>query len=80
MDKGLENYIAYCCALLQDWARAVGEGGGPRRRGRAGANVTGHRSRIAGLDRLLTYIKSKPDVWFATMEQAATYVKQQSSQ
>jgi hypothetical protein len=29
------------------------------------------------LDRLITYIKSKPGVWFATMEQVANYVKQQ---
>ena len=40
-------------------------------------HVTGHRSRIIGLERLLTYIQSMPDVWFATLEQVATYVKQQ---
>jgi len=28
------------------------------------------------LNRLSEYIKSKPDVWFATLEQAALYVKQ----
>jgi peptidoglycan-N-acetylglucosamine deacetylase len=39
-------------------------------------HVGGRRSRIAQLDRLITYIKSKGDVWFATMEQVATYVKQ----
>jgi|SRR5579859_2107167 len=39
-------------------------------------HVTGRRSRIEGLDRLLAYIKSKPNVWFATLEQVATYVKQ----
>jgi peptidoglycan/xylan/chitin deacetylase (PgdA/CDA1 family) len=39
-------------------------------------HVSGHRSRIAVLDRLVAYIQSKPGVWFATMEQAATYVKQ----
>ncbi len=38
-------------------------------------HVSGHRSRIAVLDRLVAYIQSKPGVWFATMEQAATYVK-----
>ena len=26
---------------------------------------------------LIKYIKSKPDVWFATLEQTASYVKQQ---
>jgi peptidoglycan-N-acetylglucosamine deacetylase len=40
--------------------------------------VTGHRSRIVHLDTLLTYIKSKPGVWFATAEQVATHVKQSS--
>jgi len=39
-------------------------------------HVSGHRSRIAVLDRLVAYIQSKPGVWFATMEQAANYVKQ----
>ena len=39
-------------------------------------HVSGHRSRIAVLDRLLAYIQSKPGVWFATMEQTANYVKQ----
>ena len=38
-------------------------------------HVGGRRSRIAQLDRLVTYIKSKPGVWFATMQQAANYVK-----
>ena len=40
-------------------------------------HVGGRRSRIVQLDRLITYIKSKPGVWFATMEQVANYVKQQ---
>ena len=39
-------------------------------------HVGGRRSRIQVLDRLIDYIKSKPDIWFATMEQAASYVKQ----
>ncbi|HUJ51187.1 MAG TPA: hypothetical protein VLW25_13345, partial [Bryobacteraceae bacterium] len=38
-------------------------------------HVTGHRSRIAELDRLVSYIQSKPGVWFATMKQVANYVK-----
>jgi len=38
-------------------------------------HVGGRRSRIVQLDRLIEYIKSKPDVWFATMEQVARYVK-----
>jgi peptidoglycan/xylan/chitin deacetylase (PgdA/CDA1 family) len=43
-------------------------------------HVSGHRSRIAELDRLVTYMQSKPGVWFATMEQLANYVKRASSQ
>lgn len=38
--------------------------------------VSGHRSRIVHLDKLLTYMKAKPGVWFATAEQIANYVKQ----
>jgi peptidoglycan/xylan/chitin deacetylase (PgdA/CDA1 family) len=33
--------------------------------------VTGHRSRLAMLDRLIAYISSKPGVWFGTHEQVA---------
>jgi peptidoglycan-N-acetylglucosamine deacetylase len=42
-------------------------------------HVGGRRSRIVQLDRLITYIKSKREVWFATMEQVARYVKQTGS-
>jgi len=38
--------------------------------------VSGHRSRIVYLDKLITYMKSKPGVWFATGQQIADYVKQ----
>jgi peptidoglycan/xylan/chitin deacetylase (PgdA/CDA1 family) len=37
-------------------------------------HVSGHRSRIAELDRLIAYMKGKPGVWFATLEQIATAV------
>ena len=40
-------------------------------------HVIGHRSRIAMLDRLITHMKSKPGVWFATHEHIARYVKEQ---
>ena len=39
-------------------------------------HVTGHRSRIAGLDKLIQHMKSRPGVWFATHEQVARYVKE----
>ena len=41
-------------------------------------HVIGHRSRAVHLDRLIQYMKSKPGVWFATGEQIATYVRNQS--
>jgi len=39
-------------------------------------HITGHRSRAAGLEKLILHMKSKPGVWFATHEQIARYVKQ----
>ena len=33
--------------------------------------ITGHRSRIVVLERLIAHMKTKPDVWFATHEQIA---------
>jgi len=38
-------------------------------------HITGHRSRVAGLEKLITYMKSKGNVWFATHEQIARCVK-----
>lgn len=40
--------------------------------------VIGHRYRMMMLDRLITYMKSKPGVWFATHEEIAKYVKAQA--
>jgi peptidoglycan/xylan/chitin deacetylase (PgdA/CDA1 family) len=40
-------------------------------------HISGHRSRIAQVDKLITYIKSKPGVWFATEEDVAKYLKEQ---
>jgi peptidoglycan-N-acetylglucosamine deacetylase len=37
-------------------------------------HVIGRRSRIRMLDRLLTQIRSRPGVWFATVEEIARYV------
>jgi len=42
-------------------------------------HITGHRSRIQALDRLITYMKSKPGVWFATLQQVAVYIKAQEN-
>jgi len=41
-------------------------------------HISGHGSRVAQLDRLITYMKSKPGVWFGTLEQVAKYVKAQN--
>ena len=38
-------------------------------------HVSGHRSRVAQLEKLIVYMKAKPGVWFATLEQVATFVK-----
>jgi peptidoglycan/xylan/chitin deacetylase (PgdA/CDA1 family) len=38
-------------------------------------HVSGHRAPLHELDQLITYMKSKPGVWFATAEQIARYVK-----
>jgi peptidoglycan-N-acetylglucosamine deacetylase len=40
--------------------------------------VIGHRYRLKMLDRLISYIKSKPGVWIATHEEIARYVKQKN--
>ena len=42
-------------------------------------HITGHRSRVAGLEKLIVHMKSKPGVWFATHEQIARYVKANAS-
>lgn len=40
-------------------------------------HISGRRSRMAHLEKLVAYMKSKPGVWFATAEQIANYVKPQ---
>jgi peptidoglycan-N-acetylglucosamine deacetylase len=42
-------------------------------------HITGQRSRIRQLEELIVYMKSKPGVWFATAEEIAKYIKQQSA-
>jgi peptidoglycan/xylan/chitin deacetylase (PgdA/CDA1 family) len=39
-------------------------------------HVIGHRSRITMLEKLVQHIRSRPDVWFASHEQVARYVKE----
>ncbi len=41
-------------------------------------HLVGMRSRIDYLDSLIDYIKSKPNVWFATSKEIARYVRQQA--
>lgn len=38
-------------------------------------HVSGHRSRVMQIEKLITYMKSKPGVWFGTLEQVANAVK-----
>jgi peptidoglycan/xylan/chitin deacetylase (PgdA/CDA1 family) len=40
--------------------------------------VIGHRYRLKMLDRLISYMKSKPGVWFATHEEIARHVKMEA--
>jgi peptidoglycan/xylan/chitin deacetylase (PgdA/CDA1 family) len=42
-------------------------------------HITGHRSRIQMLEKLVRYIRSHPGVWFATHEQVARYAKEHSA-
>ncbi len=39
-------------------------------------HISGHRSRVAALERLIEHIRSKPGVWIATEEQIARYLKE----
>ena len=39
-------------------------------------HVSGHRAPMKHLEELVKYMKSKPAVWFATLEQIARYVKE----
>lgn len=41
-------------------------------------HVSGHRSRIVALEGLIEHMKAKGDVWFATHEEAARYVRAQA--
>jgi peptidoglycan/xylan/chitin deacetylase (PgdA/CDA1 family) len=41
-------------------------------------HISGHRNRAAMLERLVTYMKTKPGVWFATHEQIARHVRSEA--
>ena len=40
-------------------------------------HISGHGSRVEQVDKLIDYMKSKPGVWFATLEEIANYIKVQ---
>lgn len=42
-------------------------------------HISGHGSRVAELDKLITYMKTKPGVWFGNLEQIAKYVNEKSN-
>ena len=42
-------------------------------------DIIGRRSAIVILEELIDYIKSKPDVWFATHRAAAEYAAKQAA-
>ena len=60
--------------------RAGSTSGGPpvRRIAPLHPHTTRQRSRISHLEELIVYMKSKPGVWFATAEDIAKYIKQQT--
>jgi hypothetical protein len=41
-------------------------------------HIVGHRSRIVALEGLISYMKAKGEVWFATHADAARYVREQA--
>ena len=41
-------------------------------------HIIGHRSRIVILEELIAHIRSTGDVWFATHEEVARYVREQA--
>lgn len=41
-------------------------------------HVSGHRSRIVALEKLIAHIRTKPGVWWGTHKEAADYVKAQA--
>ena len=41
-------------------------------------HISGHRSRIVALERLITHIKSRPGVWWGTHREAVEYVKKEA--
>ncbi len=42
-------------------------------------HISGHRSRIDQLEKLIAHMRAKPGVWFATGQQIADYVKRGGS-
>jgi hypothetical protein len=40
-------------------------------------HVSGHRSRVLQVEKFIDYMKSKPDVWFASMREVAAYIRKQ---
>ena len=38
-------------------------------------HISGHRSRVTQLEKLIVYMKAKPGVWFGTLEQIAAAIK-----
>jgi len=38
-------------------------------------HVSGHRSRMVQVEKFVAYMKSKPDVWFASMREVADYIR-----
>jgi peptidoglycan/xylan/chitin deacetylase (PgdA/CDA1 family) len=66
---------AYEQALRDEFDQLYEEGGQRRRMMVVSLHdrISGHANRVRGLDRFLTYARSKPDVWFARKDEIARW-------
>jgi peptidoglycan/xylan/chitin deacetylase (PgdA/CDA1 family) len=72
------NPAAYEQALRDEFDQLYEEGGRRRRMMVISLHdrISGHASRVRVLDRFLTYVKSKPNVWFARKDEIAAWARE----
>jgi hypothetical protein len=69
----IEKSTAASAAGRRSWWIGTGLPSSMRKAG-SPPHYTGHRSRALWLEKLITYMKSKPGVWSATHEEIANYL------
>jgi peptidoglycan/xylan/chitin deacetylase (PgdA/CDA1 family) len=69
------NPAAYEAALRDEFDQLYEEGNKRRRMMVVSLHdrISGHANRVRVLDRFLTYVKSRPGVWFARKDEIAAY-------